>query len=92
MAQSKASHSQMARDFRDASGIEWLAVAVDEIVAHGKMGARLAFLRADEVDAPPLTGNVTFNSRAAADFALRTLGNKELLRRLALARAETGTP
>jgi hypothetical protein len=56
------------------------------------MGARLAFLRADQVDDPPLTANVTFNSRAAADFALRTLGNKELLRRLALAQAEAGTP
>jgi hypothetical protein len=92
MAQGKASHSQMTRDFRDASGIEWFAFAVDEIVAHGKVGARLAFLRADDVDAPPLTANVTFNSRAAADFALRSLGIKELLRRLALARAEAGTP
>ena len=31
------------REFQDATGGSWLAVGVDDIVAHGKMGVRLAF-------------------------------------------------
>lgn len=82
----------MNREFRDALGNLWHAVAVDETVAHGKLGARLAFRPADQPDAPALPSGVTFNSRAAVDFALRTLGEKELQRRLTLAQAEAGTP
>lgn len=77
------------REFQDATGGSWLAVGVDDIVAHGKMGVRLAF-RPMEDPEKVLPSRVTFNSREAADFALRTLGLKELQRRLTLAQAEAG--
>ena len=77
------------REFQDATGGSWLAVGVDDIVAHGKMGVRLAFRPMDDPE-KVLPSRVTFNSREAADFALRTLGLKELQRRLTLAQAEAG--
>ncbi|HET7321846.1 MAG TPA: hypothetical protein VFI96_05065 [Longimicrobiaceae bacterium] len=80
----------MTRDFQDEQGRSWQALAVDEVVAHEKLGARLAFRPADEPEAEPLLANITFNSRQAADFALRTLGVKELRRRLTLAEAAVG--
>lgn len=80
----------VSRPFQDATGTAWEALGVDEIVAHGKPGVRLAFRRPGGEQAPPLPSNVTFNSHEAADFALRTLGEKELRRRLALAQAEAG--
>jgi hypothetical protein len=75
------------REFRDHDGEVWHALAVSAVVAHGKMGTRLAFRRGSEEDSEPILGSITFNSEAAADFALRTLGEKELRRRLDLARA-----
>lgn len=75
------------REFTDDDGRPWHAIALDAVVAHAKPGAALAFTPADEPDAEPIPGNVTFNSRNAADFALRTMGEKELRRRLSLARA-----
>jgi hypothetical protein len=80
----------MTREFRDEQGARWSAIADDATVAHGKPGALLAFLPADQPDAQPLRTSITFNSHAAADFALRTLGEKELRRRLSLALAEHG--
>ena len=75
------------REIVDELGRPWRAVALDAIVAHGKPGAMLAFVPLDQPDAPPLTANVTFNSHRAAAFALRTIGDKELVRRLTLAKA-----
>lgn len=78
-----------SREFQDATGARWLAVGVDDIVAHGKMGVRLAFRPLEDREVV-LPSRVTFNSREAAGFALRTLGLKELQRRLTLAQAEAG--
>ena len=58
----------------------------DAIVAHGKQGAVLAFRPVDGGPEDELRSTITFNSREAAEFALRTLGEKELRRRLSLAR------
>ncbi|HET7275595.1 MAG TPA: hypothetical protein VFI91_10570 [Longimicrobiaceae bacterium] len=76
------------RLFQDDSGESWQAMAVDHVVAHGKMGAALVFVPANEPSAEPLRTGVTFNSTRAADLTLRTLGEKELRRRLKVARAE----
>ena len=75
------------RDFTDEEGRSWRAIAVDAVVAHGKPGAALAFAAADQPNAEPIASNVTFNSHAAAEFALRTMSVKELRRRLSLGRA-----
>jgi hypothetical protein len=82
----------MTRDFTDVDGRPWHALAVDTRVAHAKKGARLAFRPADTPDAEPLETPITFNSYAAADFALRTLGVKELRRRLSLTLGELVGP
>jgi hypothetical protein len=75
------------RDFDDEVGQPWRAIAVDAVVAHGKPGAVLAFVPAGQPESQPIQGNVTFNSHKAADFALRTMSQKELQRRLSMARA-----
>ena len=75
------------REFQDELGKPWRAISVDAIVAHGKPGAVLAFVAAENPDGEPIEANVTFNSHRAADFALRTMSQKELQRRLSLARA-----
>lgn len=75
------------RDFTDEEGKAWKAIAVDAIVAHGKPGAMLAFVPADQPGAEPIPGNVNFNSKEAAAFALGTMSEKELRRRLTLAKA-----
>lgn len=77
----------MIREFRDEEGALWHAIALEAVVAHGRKGALLAFRPADAPDGETVAGSITFNSNEAADFALRTLGEKELRRRLALARA-----
>ena len=75
------------REFEDEVGRPWRAIAVDAVVAHGKPGAVLAFVPADGPEGEPIEANVTFNSHRAADFALRTMSQKELQRRLSMARA-----
>lgn len=80
------------RQFRDEDGNLWEALALDAIVAHAKPGAVLGFRPAGDAETEPLRGGITFNSRSAADFALRTLGEKELNRRLAMARGAAGGP
>jgi hypothetical protein len=70
------------REFQDESGRTWHAIATDCTVAHAQTGACLAFRPADEPDATPIAGGVTFNSAAAAATATRTLGTRELRRRL----------
>ena len=81
----------MVREFVDARGASWEALGIEEVVAHAKRGVRLAFRPRGDAATPPLPAGITFNSREAADFALRTLGVKELQRRLSLAQAEAGT-
>lgn len=78
------------REFRDEDGSVWEAVALDAVVAHGKQGAVLAFRPAGDEQVEPLRSTITFNSRSAADLALRTLGEKELSRRLSIARGAAG--
>lgn len=80
------------REFRDEDGTLWEAIALDAVVAHGKQGAVLAFRPAGDESVEPLRGSITFNSTSAAEFALRTIGEKELSRRLALARGAAGGP
>jgi hypothetical protein len=80
----------LTREFADSEGARWEALAVDAIVAHGKVGAILAFRRSDE-EGEPLSSTITFNSDAAAEFALGTMSEKELRRRLSLAREAAGT-
>lgn len=77
----------MVRVFTDEEGASWHALAPEAVVAHGKLGAVLGFRPAEEPDAEPLLSTITFNSVGAAEFALRTLGEKELRRRLSLAQA-----
>lgn len=78
---------EMARSFTAGDGTEWEAIAVEAVVAHGKQGAALAFRPTGDAAFEPLRSTVTFNSDDAAAFALRTLGETELRRRLGLTRA-----
>lgn len=78
------------REFTDAEGTRWTAIATDRIVAHGRQGAVLAFRPADQEDAEAIPSTITFNSLDAAEFALTTLGEKELRRRLSIARSAAG--
>lgn len=79
-----------AREVADAAGRTWHAVAVDSMVAHMKTGATLAFVPADEPGMVPVRSNVEFNSRRAAEMAISTMSNKELLRRLEWAKTDAG--
>jgi hypothetical protein len=82
----------MIRDFTDADGRAWHALATETLVAHAKKGMRLAFRPADTPDEELILTPITFNSVAAAEFALSTLGVNELRRRLSLALAELVGP
>jgi hypothetical protein len=75
------------REFADEEGKGWRAIAVDALVAHGKPGAALAFVPAEGPEGEPIPGGITFNSHRAAEFALGSMSDKELQRRLSLARA-----
>jgi hypothetical protein len=72
------------REFQDAEGQRWQVLAVDYTVAHGRRGTRLAFRPADRPDAEPIPSPVTFNSQEAGPFAVTTMSEKELKRRLAM--------
>lgn len=85
-----SAESHFTREFLDATGAAWEAIGVADIVAHGKPGMRLAFRHTGDDSGAHLPSRVTFNSRKAAEFALRTLGEKELRRRLTLAQATAG--
>ena len=78
------------RRVTDNAGREWMAVAAESTVAHLRKGAVLAFRPADEPDAEPVRTAVEFNSAAAADFAIRTMSDKALRRRLAWAKTDAG--
>ena len=72
--------------------ILWVAVPVASKVAHLKAGAVLGFRPADEPAAEPIRSNVEFNSTAAAEFAIRTMSEKEVGRRLDWAKTDAGIP
>ncbi|MFL5383620.1 MAG: hypothetical protein ACJ8GN_13965 [Longimicrobiaceae bacterium] len=80
------------RRMADGAGRAWVVVAAPSTVAHLKQGAVLAFRPADEPEAEPVRTAVEFNSAAAADFAIRTMSDKELGRRLAWAKTAAGIP
>ncbi len=73
----------------DGAGGRWEAVALPVKVAHLRDGAQLAFRgpEGETVETP-----VDFNSMAAAEFAIRTMSEKELRRRLAWAKTAAGIP
>jgi hypothetical protein len=75
------------REFQDAEGRSWHATPIDYTVAHGRRGTRLAFVPAHDPGAEPVPSPVTFNSVEAGEFAVRTMSEKELKRRLAMALA-----
>jgi hypothetical protein len=79
------------REIQDETGKRWRVLAVESAVAHLRSGATLGFVAADEEEgAEPLLTPVSFNSQEAAEFAIRTMADKELLRRLNWARQEAG--
>jgi hypothetical protein len=78
------------REITDHAGRGWVAVPVETLVAHLKAGAVLGFRPAGEAEAEPLRTAVQFNSLAAAEFAIRTMGDKELRRRLEWAKTDAG--
>jgi hypothetical protein len=78
------------RELTDDEGVRWSAFADDAIVAHGRVGAALAFSPVSGQPGDIVRTTLTFNSAEAADFALRTMSEKELRRRLTLARMAAG--
>lgn len=78
------------REITDKAGTRWEAISVSTYGAHRKLGATLAFRRVDEPDAEPLTTPITFNSDEAAAFAISTMSDAELRRRLTMAGAVAG--
>lgn len=80
------------RELTDHAGRGWTALAVESKVAHLKSGAVLAFRPGDDPDAEPVRSNVEFNSFKAAEFAIRTMSEKEIHRRLNWAKTDAGIP
>lgn len=80
------------RELTDDAGRAWVALPVESKVAHLKAGAVLAFRPAGDPGAEPIRGNVEFNSFTAAGFAIRTMSEKEIHRRLNWARTDAGIP
>jgi hypothetical protein len=79
----------MMRTINDDHGRSWEAVAIPTKVAHLRDGAQLGFrLAADP--AATVTAPIDFNSMEAAAFAIRTMSEKELRRRLELAKTAAG--
>lgn len=80
------------RELTDDAGRGWVALPVESRVAHLKAGAVLGFRPADDPGAEPIRSNVEFNSLNAAGFAIRTMSEKEIRRRLAWAKTDAGIP
>jgi hypothetical protein len=74
------------RPITDDQGRVWEAFGDDAVVAHMRKGAVLAFRLAGET----VRTTIAFNSQAAADLAIRTMSEKELLRRLDWAKTSAG--
>ncbi len=77
------------RSITDDHGRPWEAVAIPTKVAHLRDGAQLGFRLAGDPTAA-VTAPITFNSMAAAEFAIQTMSEKELRRRLELAKTAAG--
>lgn len=77
------------RTINDDHGRPWEAIAIPTKVAHLRDGAQLGFRAADNADAT-VTAPIDFNSMEAAAFAIRTMSDKELRRRLELAKTAAG--
>ena len=75
------------RSIKDDHGRPWEAVALPIKVAHLRDGARLAF-RPEAGE--PVTSAIDFNSIEAANFAIDTMSEKELRRRLEWAKTAAG--
>jgi hypothetical protein len=78
------------RQIQDEQGRTWEVVAVPSTGAHMRPGAVLGFRPADDSGAEPVRTPVDFNSQEAAAFAIRTMSEWELKRRLGWARTEAG--
>jgi hypothetical protein len=78
------------REFIDEQGTGWSVFAHPSRSAHLRTGARLGFRPTGGAESEPLIGRVIFNSEEAAAFAIRTMSDKELRRRLTLARSAAG--
>ncbi len=78
------------RQIQDGAGRTWEVLAVESVGAHNKMGAVLGFRPADQPATEPLTTPIVFNSKEAADFAITTMSEAELRRRLSMAQAVAG--
>ena len=82
----------VARSHVAEDGAQWEVIAVDAVVAHGRTGAVLAFRPVEGPEDRVLRSTITFNSRAAAELAIQAMSDKEIGRRLELARkAAAGT-
>ncbi|HST62272.1 MAG TPA: hypothetical protein VLK84_26450 [Longimicrobium sp.] len=77
------------RSITDDHGRPWEAVAIATKVAHLRDGAQLGFRLAGD-PAADVMAPITFNSMDAAEFAIRTMSEKELRRRLELAKTAAG--
>lgn len=78
------------REITDKAGTRWEAISVPTHGAHRKLGATLAFRRVDEPGAEPLLTPIAFNSDEAAAFAIGSMSDAELRRRLTMAGAVAG--
>ena len=77
------------RTINDDHGRAWEAIAIPTKVAHLRDGAVLGFRLGDD-PAATVTAPIDFNSMEAAAFAIRTMSEKELRRRLELAKTAAG--
>jgi hypothetical protein len=73
----------------DDHGRTWDAVALPAKVAHLRDGAQLGFLLGTDLDGAVISP-ITFNSTQAAESAIATMSEKELRRRLDLAKTAAG--
>jgi len=76
----------MSRSYVAADGSRWEVFGAEAIVAHGRVGAVLAFRPAEDGGDRVLKSTITFNSMAAAELAIQAMSEKEIGRRLDLAR------
>jgi hypothetical protein len=74
----------------DDQGRTWEVAAVESVGAHLRKGATLAFRPAGDPAAEPVLTPIQFNSMQAAEFAIRTLGETDLKRRLEWAKTDAG--
>lgn len=79
-----------SRKYTAPDGTRWEAFAADAIVAHGRTGAILAFRPLEDEELGVLNSTITFNSQTAANAALSSMSERELGRRLSLARKAAG--